>query len=246
MSTNRNRLVNRVTRIIQSSQYKLTVRQIFYRLKGSKEYRKIGNRALYQRTLRAVKVVRKRSSSAEAKLVDRSRTFILSESSTSILLIEKLSLFDLFEDFCKRNNIALMTTRGFASWTALNLVSRYANIFILSDFDPSGLAIRQNILERFSRSKVIGITREQIRKYRLQGYPIPLADTRSPKYLERFGDQGYELEAFRPGTLLKLVEKSIPPEARSKPISKLKRRIEELRKEGLSAEEILARLEQGE
>jgi DNA topoisomerase VI subunit A len=243
MSTSR--LVNKVTRIIESSQYKLTVRQIYYRVKSTREFQKIKSKPLYQRVLRATRKVRERSGTAEAKIIDRSRVSILPESS-SILLIEKLSLFDLFEDFCRKNNIALMTTRGFASWTALNLVSKYANIFILSDFDPSGLCLRQSILERFPRAKVIGITQQQIKKYKLQGYPIPLADTRSPKYLERFGSEGYELESFRPESLLKLVEKSIPPEARSKPTNKLKKRIEELRKEGLSAEEILARLEQGE
>lgn len=55
----------------------------------------------------------------------------------------------------------------------------------------------------------IGLTMQQITKYKLPPNPTKLTDSRSDKYIESFGKKCWEVDALKPNVLTQIVEKNI-------------------------------------
>jgi hypothetical protein len=55
----------------------------------------------------------------------------------------------------------------------------------------------------------IGLTMEQIKKYKLPPNPTKLTDSRSDNYVRKFGKTCWEVDALNPETLTQIVEKNI-------------------------------------
>lgn len=55
----------------------------------------------------------------------------------------------------------------------------------------------------------IGLTMEQIRKYKLPANPTKLTDSRAEKYIKKYGKTCWEVDALKPQTLTSIVEENI-------------------------------------
>lgn len=103
-------------------------------------------------------------------------------------------------------------------------------ILYFGDHDPSGLDMIRDIRERLefflrmgdnhelfqfreisSWFKVIpiGLTMQQIRKYKLPANPTKLTDSRSDNYVKQFGKICWEVDALKPQVLTQIVETNV-------------------------------------
>lgn len=138
--------------------------------------------------------------------------------------LEKEALGSLFEPICNRHCVTLCITRGRPSfsymweaqirWSKKCREGKDITIFYFGDFDPTGVAIPQNIQDEWIDStetgrrpielKIICLTREQA-----IGYPqafVKEADPNTKAFVERYGDRCVELDAIPPNELQDMVE----------------------------------------
>ena len=108
--------------------------------------------------------------------------------------------------------------------------SQKVTILYFGDHDPSGLDMVRDIQERvelmltkgehsdyFEDEDIsdyfeilpIGLTMEQIREFDLPPNPTKLTDSRSGKYIEKFGKTCWEVDALNPRTLTDIMEENI-------------------------------------
>lgn len=109
-------------------------------------------------------------------------------------------------------------------------VGKLVTILYFGDHDPSGLDMVRDIRDRlyfFMRNghyaevfksvdvdrvlsiRPIGLTMEQIKKYKLPPNPTKLTDTRTAAYVEQFGTTCWEVDALEPTVLTAIVEENI-------------------------------------
>jgi hypothetical protein len=120
--------------------------------------------------------------------------------------------------------LRLYVARGFSSETfihntALELkqVGKPAFIYILSDFDPSGVSLADTIgkkLCEFTDPLAIQVQRialnaEQVRSWQLPTHPLKKSNTRAAKFRREHADVACELEAVPPNQLRGLVSAAI-------------------------------------
>jgi len=139
--------------------------------------------------------------------------------------IEKDALVGVISPTCYRLDVPFFSCRGYTSlsahWRAAQRV-RMANvdrqsfhILHLADHDPSGLDMTHDLIRRFKTFGVeanvwrIALTMEQIEEYDPPPNFTKLSDSRSPEYVERFGNRSWELDALDPAVISGLVEKGI-------------------------------------
>lgn len=145
---------------------------------------------------------------------------------------------------------------------------RVTLVLCIGDFDPSGLLIETVAQQEMDHKTGIrfvrlALTMEQIKRFKPPSRPVNMKDSRAKEYIEKYGDRCWEVEAIRPRTLFRLIEKglkeNVPPEflaeaeARERaakivrPVTERMRRMIErevyrLLEEGKSEEEILRQL----
>jgi hypothetical protein len=120
--------------------------------------------------------------------------------------------------------LGLHVTRGFASITYLQeaaedieLDGRPTYVYVLTDFDPSGVSIAEKVEEelkaRACDSEIIverlAVDREQIDRWNLPTRPTKSSDTRAAKFRRLYGTDSVELDAIPPDELRKLVRDAI-------------------------------------
>lgn len=139
--------------------------------------------------------------------------------------VEKNSLFDQFSEVTRKRNVSLVACKGFSSITNIHrgaerikdeASSRNAeNIIILhfGDHDPSGRDISRNIEDRLTNVfnldvelNFIALTKEQIKLYDIPPDRTKKTDTRSKKFIEKYGDEAAELEALDPLVLRGMID----------------------------------------
>lgn len=117
----------------------------------------------------------------------------------------------------------LYVTKGFASVTYLqsaaddiNDDARPTYIYLLTDFDPSGLSIadtvERELTERtYGNVKVerLAVTPYQIAEYDLPTRPTKTIDKRAKDFIEEYGTGSVELDALPPDALRTLVRDAI-------------------------------------
>ena len=185
--------------------------------------------------------------------------------------MEKQSTYVVLRDILEKYRLPVQVQRGYGSLSMFTRAIGRARkrgvelIAYFGDIDPSGLDIQRIARKKMFPVKIkkIAITWGQIRRYRLPPRPTKPKDRRTPKYLEKYGDQTYEIEALDPRTLRRITEqklrKLIPSEelrelelrekaARIavkllKPIrERVERMVRELLERGLSLKEIERRV----
>lgn len=144
------------------------------------------------------------------------------------LWVEKEALAGVLGPLAREFHATLMVNKGYSSSSAMyesaqrllrvaddgQGLPRPVTIFYLGDMDPSGEDMVRDIRDRldlFTRNeldltvKKIALTMKQIRKYKLPPNPAKVTDSRARVYIEKYGDQSWEVDALDPATLQKII-----------------------------------------
>lgn len=94
--------------------------------------------------------------------------------------------------------------------------SKEIRVLYLGDHDPSGEDMVRDIRDRLTEFGVpnltvekIALTMPQIRRYKPPPNPAKVTDSRAKAYIEKFGNQSWEVDAIPPRELNRLVEQAI-------------------------------------
>jgi len=252
----------------------LTVRQLYYILISRFKYP--ATRAFYKRLDRYLSKIRRVNPEVHQKFIDPTRQFTIPPLPYHRIEIwvEKDSIRNFIGKLAAKYRLGIQVLRGFASLSmyrrALERARRRGVTMVLyiGDFDPSGLLIEKVAQEEMDHKRAItfhrlAITMEQIKRFKPPSRPVNLKDSRAKEYIEKYGDLCWEVEAIRPRTFLKLIEKglrgNVPPEflveaeareraARlARPVTERLRKIIErevlrLLEEGVPEEDVLKRI----
>ena len=139
--------------------------------------------------------------------------------------VEKEALARLFEQAAEPWKVVVFPTVGYSSLTMfMEAVERFQGIeqpIVILDFrdhDPSGVDMSRDVEDRLRRYgaditvKRIALTIDQVRDLNLASNPTKKADSRTAKYLEQFGDECWELDAYPPDQLMELITHSVEEE----------------------------------
>ncbi len=248
----------------------ITVRMVFYRLVSLYNYP--NDRSFYKRLGYSLKRLRKLFPEVNEKFEDPTRPVrgIRMPNPKLELWLEKLSLEFFLRRLAEKYHVPTLAERGFGSITMFHrAVERAARrgvrkILFISDHDPSGLKIEEVTRREMSiHIERIALTMEQIRKYRLPSIRVKRKDSRAKRYIAKFGDNAWEVEALPPRVLLRIVEEKLTeniPEAfleelrlkeeaekvtrpfERRLIEEIRSDAVEMKREGVSDAEILRRL----
>lgn len=140
--------------------------------------------------------------------------------------IEKEALAGVLSRVCPDLDVAYFSCRGYVSqseqWRAARRLSAYSredsaipHIIHLGDHDPSGIDMTRDIEDRMALFGCplvvhrIALNMDQVEKYNPPPNPAKLTDSRIEGYLERFGDQSWELDALEPRLLGAMIETEV-------------------------------------
>lgn len=150
--------------------------------------------------------------------------------------IEKDALVGILEKACVPLDIPYFSCRGYTSqsemWAASQrLLGKMTNgkdvhIIHLGDHDPSGVDMSRDIEQRlkmfvqhhlWENEDVtatlsvhrIALNMDQVRQHRLPPNPAKTTDARSSGYMDRFGDESWELDALEPATIVGLIQAKV-------------------------------------
>lgn len=159
-------------------------------------------------------------------LMEYRRNLLQSQPNHIELLAEKNTLASILEPVADENCIPLTIGRGYSSLPPrCEMANRFFEsgkenlvLLIVSDFDPDGEEIAhsfaRSMRDDFDVSNIhpikVALTAEQVKKYRLPRSMV--AKKSSPnhqKFVDRFGNDVFEVEALRPEQLQKIVRAAI-------------------------------------
>ncbi len=146
--------------------------------------------------------------------------------------VEKEALAGVVKTACDPLRVPYFACRGYVSqsemWAAAQRLIRKAKngggdrdvvIIHLGDHDPSGIDMSRDIRERIELfcvdySELIEIRRialnfDQVQQYNPPPNPAKETDSRFRNYLDRYGDESWELDALDPNTLVALIRKTV-------------------------------------
>jgi hypothetical protein len=140
--------------------------------------------------------------------------------------IEKDALLGVIEEVCEEWDVAFFSCRGYTSqsemWAAAQRLRRKedvggksTHIIHLGDHDPSGLDMTRDIQHRLrvfgSGVSVhrVALNMNQVRQYGPPPNPAKITDSRANAYIEKFGEESWELDALDPDLLIELIRSNI-------------------------------------
>lgn len=146
--------------------------------------------------------------------------------------IEKDALIGVIENVCKQYDVTYFSCRGYVSqsamWRASERLINYSQqeqipiIIHLGDHDPSGIDMTRDIKERlflFMKDctsglydlevKRIALNMNQIKQYSPPPNPAKITDTRAKEYINKYGNDSWELDALEPNIISSLIERAI-------------------------------------
>lgn len=139
------------------------------------------------------------------------------------LWVEKQALAGVLEPIARRFHATLMVNKGYSSASAMKeSADRFIEksdslriqpiLLYLGDHDPSGEDMVRDIGDRLVEFGVryidvrkLALTMKQIRQFNPPPNPAKLTDSRAKGYIEKYGDQSWELDALPPDELNRLV-----------------------------------------
>lgn len=138
--------------------------------------------------------------------------------------LEKDALSGIFEDITREYGVTLVVGRGYNSWSAYKdayyrfsqFEDREKIILYFGDFDPSGEDIVRAIGDSYIHFTndvpeviKVALTEEDIQKYNLPPDFTKSTDSRSAKFVEKYGDIAVELDALPLPILQRKIRESI-------------------------------------
>lgn len=140
--------------------------------------------------------------------------------------IEKDAAIGSIQNVCVSLDVPFFSCRGYTSqsemWIAGQRMRRWIKggqtpvIFHIGDHDPSGIDMSRDIQDRLELFigrpidfRRIALNMDQIREYNPPPNPAKLSDSRATDYIDRFGDESWELDALNPTKLVSLIEEGV-------------------------------------
>lgn len=139
--------------------------------------------------------------------------------------IEKDALAGVFERVCEELQVPYFSCRGYTSASEMWVAGQRLNgwikkkqtpvIFHFGDHDPSGIDMTRDITKRLKlfmgdvRLERLALNMDQVQEYDPPPNPAKVTDSRAKVYIERFGNESWELDALQPDVLADLVRQSI-------------------------------------
>jgi hypothetical protein len=207
---------SRILRIAKKYR-RLTVRQLYYIMISRFEYPP--GRRFYKRFVYHLSKIRRTDLQLDAKIVDRTREFIPASPFAFHqieLWVEKDAIRMQAEHLAAKYKISIQVLRGFGSLSMYRKALKRAakshvrKILYVGDFDPSGVHIEQVAAREMGiEIRRVAITPEQARRYRLPPISVNRRDSRVERFIQRYGNKAWELEALRPRTFLKILEEEL-------------------------------------
>jgi hypothetical protein len=132
--------------------------------------------------------------------------------------LEKDALSGIFEDLLRPYGVTLNVGRGFDGWSSIHGAAeryrdrqtrgRHTSVLYFGDFDPSGEDMFRSLQERLADRGAtpelvkVALTYEDIERYDLPPDFTKATDTRTAKFVAKYGDLAVELDAL-PGPVLR-------------------------------------------
>lgn len=138
--------------------------------------------------------------------------------------VEKDALVDVVGQACRPLDVPFFSCRGYTSqsemWAAAQRFTRRDDreqriIIHLGDHDPSGIDMTRDIQERLEMFgadvmvKRVALTMEQIDFYTPPPNPAKLTDSRCWGYIQKFGNESWELDALEPKVITDLITEQV-------------------------------------
>ena len=142
------------------------------------------------------------------------------------IFIEKDALVGVIEGICNETDVPYFSCRGYTSqsamWDAAQRLEKYQQngqtpiIIHLGDHDPSGIDMSRDIQDRLNLFMEDGIevlrvalTMKQVEQYKPPPNPTKLTDSRSSGYVDKYGNESWELDALSPEVITGLIRDEI-------------------------------------
>ncbi|RLC83552.1 MAG: hypothetical protein DRJ03_16870 [Chloroflexi bacterium] len=142
------------------------------------------------------------------------------------VMVEKQALEGVIIPVCSKLDVSFTANKGYSSQSFMYRKGQQLNAYAssgkkivaiyLGDHDPSGLDMDRDIRERlqlFSGHDVeltrVALTHAQVLQYQPPPNPAKVTDSRADKYIQKFGQVSWELDALDPATLAGLVEGAV-------------------------------------
>lgn len=140
--------------------------------------------------------------------------------------IEKDALSGVISGICNRLRVNFFASKGYNSqseqWRAGRRLASYIQkgqrpiIFHLGDHDPSGIDMTRDNQERLSLFagvpiivQRLALNMSQVEEFNPPPNPAKITDSRSSDYIERYGDESWELDALSPRYIETLIEQAV-------------------------------------
>lgn len=140
--------------------------------------------------------------------------------------VEKDALVDVVARASRTFQAPHFSCRGYVSqsemWRAGRRMKQHREqgfepvVFHLGDHDPSGIDMTRDITDRLAmfadgpvRVERIALTMDQIEQYSPPPNPAKLTDSRGSDYIDRYGNESWELDALEPQVLVDLIEEHL-------------------------------------
>jgi hypothetical protein len=140
--------------------------------------------------------------------------------------IEKDALIGVVERVCRKLDISYFSCRGYVSQSEIHEAAKdrlipferagqRTLILHLGDHDPSGIDMSRDIQDRLAvfgcAAEVcrIALNMDQVEQYNPPPNPAKLSDCRAIKYIAKFGESSWELDALEPSVIGSLITHNV-------------------------------------
>jgi hypothetical protein len=142
--------------------------------------------------------------------------------------IEKDALLGVIENVCNEYEVPFISCRGYMSQSEMySAVVRFVGyyeknqrvlIIQMSDHDPSGVDMSDDIDNRINKVfglrgwvevRRVALTMDQVTQFNPPPNPTKQTDTRKDNYIDKCGDESWELDALDPTYIADLIENEI-------------------------------------
>ena len=162
--------------------------------------------------------------------------------------IEKDALAGVIVPVVDEWGLDLYVARGYSSISYLEAAAealrddgRPAVVYVMTDFDPSGMNVAETVArELLARAPEVdlnvirlALTREQAAEHDLPMRDVNGRDSRAKDFIRKYGDQCTDLDALPPGVLRGLLSEAIERHADREELARL-RRVEQAERESIA------------
>lgn len=136
--------------------------------------------------------------------------------------VEKDALIEVIQNAADKYEVPCFSCRGYVSQSAMYKAAKrfYCKrkenyILHLGDHDPSGIDMTRDIQKRMQLFDAdvcvvrIALNLKQIEKYRPPPNPAKITDSRYAKYVQKYGNESWELDALEPIVIDRLIQKNV-------------------------------------